>query len=200
MVTVARIPAGEIVKTADHRVVLTNVPWSQYEAMLAFRGENSVPRMAYLDGELELMSPSRSHESINARIGRLVEVFCLHENIEFETVGSWTLKRPEKLRGAEADESYVFGDLNKDRPDLAIEVIWTSGGLNKLDIYNALGVPEVWFWKNERIEVYELQGEEYAAVPSSRLLPGLDLELLLSCLNEASTSASIRKFRAALEA
>ena len=199
MVATAPIPPGEIVATADHRVILSGVPWSQYEAMLAFRGDRSVPRMTYADGELELMSPSQSHESVKGRIGRLVEAYCLHEGIEFEAVGSWTLKRPERLRGAEPDECYMFGDLGKDRPDLAIEVIWTSGGLDKLDIYNALDVPEVWIWRHEQINVYLLEGEAYAPAPRSSLLPDLDLEALLSCLDADSTSAAIRQFGAILD-
>lgn len=198
MVATGTLPPGEIVATADHRIIMRNVPWSHYEAMLAFRGEKSVPRMAYFDGELELMSPSRNHESIAGRIGRLVEAYCLHHGIEFETVGSWTLKSAPKKRGVEPDECYLIGTFEGDRPHLAIEVIWTSGGLDKLEIYRGLGVGEVWFWRDGRIEVFVLAGETYDARERSLVLPDLDLDQLTKHLDADTTSAAIRGFRAEL--
>jgi hypothetical protein len=39
-------------------------------------------------------------------------------------------------------------------PDVAIEVIWTRGGLDKLDVYRGLGVPEVWTWQEGRLRFY----------------------------------------------
>ena len=51
-------------------------------------------------------------------------------------------------RGVEPDECYVFGDApDPERPDLAIEVVWTRGGIDKREIYRALGVRELWFWR-----------------------------------------------------
>src|SRR3954463_14299693 len=146
----------------DKIVVLRGVSWSDYQRMLEVRGEKAVPRLAYLDGELEIMTPSRPHESIKSRIGRLVEVWCLEHGIEFSPYGSWTLESKPKEAGVEADECYVFGvEPEPARPDLAIEVVWTSGGIKKLEIYKRLGVAEVWFWKRGRITVHVLVGGEY---------------------------------------
>jgi Uma2 family endonuclease len=56
------------------------------------------------------------------------------------------------------DECYIVGpDQNKEVPDLALEVVWTSGGLDKLEIYRRLGVGEVWIWKDGRITVHALR-------------------------------------------
>src|SRR3954470_4461056 len=111
----------------DKIVRLRGLRWSDYQRMLEVGGDSAVPRLAYLDGELEIMTPSRPHESIKSRIGRLVEVWCLEQGIEFSPYGSWTLESKPKEAGAEADECYVFGEvLEPARPDLAIEVIWTS--------------------------------------------------------------------------
>ena len=82
MPSLPSIPAGEYVPTADQRVVMHNVHWSQYEAHLAMRGEKAVPRIAYLEGALELMSPSKEHERIKSYIGRLVEAYALERGIE----------------------------------------------------------------------------------------------------------------------
>ncbi len=128
----------------DHFVVLHGVSWSDYQRVLEIRGDHSSPRIAYLEGRLEIMSPSGSHERIKSLIGRLVEVWCLEHDVEFTTVGSWTLEDKTTDRGVEPDECYIFGPPRGAlRPDLAIEVIWTSGGLAKLEIYRKLGVAEV---------------------------------------------------------
>jgi Uma2 family endonuclease len=163
-----------------------------------------VPRITYLEGELELMSPGFNHESIASLIGRLVEVYCVDRDIEILPVGSWTIKKRRKKRAAEPDECYVFGvhegEPRSKRPDLAIEVIWTSGGIDKLDVYRKLNVPEVWIWDNGAIQIYRLRGEAYHAVAQSKLLPDLDVALLCSFLDRPTLNRAIRDFRAALAA
>ncbi len=188
---------GEYIPTADQRVVVYGVSWAQYEAHLAMRGERSVPRIAYLRGTLELMSPSRDHERITSWIGRLIEVYAEEHEIQLAPYRSWTLKHPEEA-GAEPDECYVFGeDEAKQQPDLVIEVVWTSGGIEKLEIYRALGIAEVWFWIDDRIEVHAFRDGRYERADRSRWLPGLDLVLLCSFLDRPFVDAK-REFRAAI--
>jgi Uma2 family endonuclease len=195
------IPAGEHVPTADQRVVTFAVPWAHYEVQLALRGEKSVPRMAYLDGVLELMTPSVYHERIKSTLGSLVEAYAIERDIEFSGYGQWTLKHAPKEAGVEPDECYIVGtDQRKDVPDLAIEVIWTSGGIDKLEIYRRLGVGEVWFWQDGRIDVNVLQRDQYERAAQSRLFPDLDLALLCSLLDLPTTSQAIRALRDALRA
>jgi Uma2 family endonuclease len=184
----------------DHYVHLYGVAWADYLRLLEIRGERSVPRLTYLEGTLEIMSPSRTHDQIKSYIGRLVEAWCLEKDLEFTPYGSWTLKSKQGKRGAEADECYVFGSepKRKTRPDLAIEVVWTAGGIDKLHVYRKLRVREVWFWKNGRIHVHVLRGIQYEAVPASEALPGIDLEQLVSFLDRPTASQAIRDYRAAL--
>lgn len=199
MVT-ASIPAGEYVPTADHRVVLHAAPWSHYETQLALRGEAAGPRIAYLDGELELMSPSKDHERNKSYIGRLVEAYALERGIDLSPYGSWTLKSAPRQSGAEPDECYIVGaDQSRERPDLVIEVVWTSGGLDKLEIYHRLGIGEVWFWKGERIEVHLLRDDQYQRVDRSALFPDLDVGLLCSFLDRPTALQAVRAFREALK-
>jgi Uma2 family endonuclease len=193
------VPPGEIVSTADSRVIMHGVPWSHYEVLLAIRGEKSVPRLAYLEGTLEIMTPSETHERLKSRIGQLIEVYLLHRDLEFEAVGSWTLKSAPEFRGAEPDECYKIGDLRGAVPHLAIEVNWTSGGIDKLAIYERLGVPEVWVWQDNRISVHVLVDGRYQRSVESRLLPGLDVEEVTALLDEPSASAAIKKLRGSLE-
>lgn len=198
MVAPARIPAGEYVPTADHRVVLTGATWEHYEMELAMRGEKSVPRLAYLEGALELMSPSRDHERITSYLGRLVETYAEEHDIELSAYRSWTLKN-ERSASGEPDECYIVGeDQSKDRPDLVIEVVWTSGGLDKLEIYRRLRIEEVWFWLDGKLEVYVLREGVYEKAARSRWLPGLDLDLMSSFLDRRSIHVAKRDFREAL--
>src|SRR4051812_27582888 len=95
----------------DHIVLLRDAAWSDYQRVLELRGERPVPRLAYLKGVLELMSPSREHESLKSLIGRLVEVWCLERGVVFSAHGSWTLEDKKTERGLEPDECYVFGEL-----------------------------------------------------------------------------------------
>jgi Uma2 family endonuclease len=183
----------------DHFVHLRGATWKDYERVLAIRGDHSAPRIAYLDGTLEIMSPSRSHESLKSDIGCLVEVWCLERGVEFSTYGSWTLQIKRLKLGIEPDECYIFGrGRDGDRPHLAIEVIWTSGGLDKLEAYAKLGVREVWHWRLGRISVHVLHGERYRRASGSKALAGIDLEQLASFLDRESTSAAMKEYRAAL--
>lgn len=197
--TAARTYAHREAPEDDH-IVLMDATWSDYQRFLELRGDRSVPRLAYLDGVVELMSPSRQHEVIKSVIGRLVETWCMARGVEFQTLGSWTLEKKEAARGVEPDECYVFsGEREPTRPDLAIEVIWTSGGLEKREIYRALGVRELWFWRRGAITVHVLRDGTYEEVAASEVLVGLDLAELVSFLDRPTTSAAIRDYRAKLE-
>jgi Uma2 family endonuclease len=186
----------------DHYVHLYGVTWADYLRLLEIRGERSAPRLTYVEGTLEIMSPSRTHDEIKSYIGRLVEAWCLERGVEFTPYGSWTLKNKQEERGAEADECYVFGPepKRKRRPDLAIEVIWSLGGIDKLEVYRKLRVREVWYWENGSIQVHVLRGTRYDAVAASEALPGIDLALLVSLLDRPTASQAIRDFLAALRA
>jgi Uma2 family endonuclease len=167
----------------DQRVYLRGVTWAQYEALDAMRGESALPRITYLRGVVELMSPGRSHERIKTTIGRLLEAWAFERGIRLYGYGSWTLKSEREDRAAEADECYVVAapgqdPESKEWPDLAIEVVWTSGGIDKLDVYRKLNVGEVWFWKRGKITVHVLQGTEYREVDQSLVLPDVDLALI----------------------
>jgi Uma2 family endonuclease len=153
--------------TFDQRVILHGITWDQYEAVLAMRGESSSVRIAYFRGELELMSPSRDHESIKTGIARLVEAYAEERGLRLDRSGSMTLRDRPKERGVEPDECYEI-DGPKAFPDFAIEVMWTGGGLDKLEIYRGFGVREVWIWRDGNIEVYGLGSEGFGESRKAR--------------------------------
>jgi Uma2 family endonuclease len=187
----------------DHLVYLRGVSWSEYEALLSMRGERSIPRITYLRGVVELMSPSRHHEDDKKKLARLLEAWAEANGLALEGYGSWTLKNSAEERGAEPDECYTLGRVPKDdddRPDLAIEVIWTSGGLDKLEVYRKLAVPEVWIYEHETLRFFVLHRDSYAESLRSALLPAADPELLARCMQEPTQMAALAALRAALRA
>ncbi|MFT7623346.1 MAG: Uma2 family endonuclease [Myxococcota bacterium] len=184
----------------DQLVVLRGATWADYQRMQEMRGDASSPRLAFLDGYLEIISPSEQHEALKSVIGCLIQAWCYHRDIDFTPVGAWTLEDKEQARGAEPDECYKFGRANEGgRPDLAIEVVWTSGRLDKLEIYRKLGVAEVWYWRRGQLTVHRNRDEVFEHVSASEALPGLDVQLLASFVDMRPVSAAVRAFRRALQ-
>jgi Uma2 family endonuclease len=182
-----RVREASLPRDVDQRVVLHDVSWQDFELLLAMRGDRAGVRVTYLEGELELMSPSQSHESIKTTIARILEAYVLERGIDIGGYGSWTLKNVAKERALEPDECYIVGSAPKTQPDLAIEVIWTSGGLDKLEVYRGLGVQEVWVWRANQIQVYELRSEQYQRIEQSTLFPDFDLDTVARCISEAES-------------
>ena len=142
------------------------------------------------------MSPSRDREMIKSRLRQLVEAYATHQGINLWPVGAWTVRKAPVLRGVEPDECYTLGDPRaKSVPDLAIEVVWTTGGIDKLEIYRGLGVGEVWFWRDGQIDAYVLCEGQYQLATASELLPGLDLALVgrLATASPRDALAELRK-------
>jgi Uma2 family endonuclease len=187
---------GEANPAADQRVIIHGITWWQYEAFLAARGDRSGLRIYYLEGALELVSPSNNHERIKKQIARLVEAYADELGVDLTGVGSWTLKNPLAERGAEPDECYVLGVEIGTRPDIAIEVNWTRGGLDKLEIYRKLDVREVWVWEDYEIRVFSLRGEQYEQIPKSELMPDVDMALLAKLGVQPNQPQAVRELRA----
>lgn len=180
MILVEELPIWLQADDPELRQIISGVSWEQYEAFLDDLGDSLRYRVTYLDGILELVSPNRRHETNKTIIGSLIEDYLKEKRIRYFPLGSTTFRKQEKTGGAEPDESYCIG-IDKEFPDIAIEVVETSGGINKLEVYRRLGVREVWFFKNNRFEIYELQGETYEQIAQSQVLP-LDLTILADCV------------------
>jgi Uma2 family endonuclease len=193
------MPSGEFATHGDQRIVIHGVSWAGFETFLELKGNAPLPRVAYIAGELELMSPSKHHERIKSLIGTLVVAYADEMGLVAGRYGSWTLKSAPREAGVEPDECFIVGaDQDKDIPDLAIEVVWTRGGLGKLEIYRRLGVGEVWQWKGGRIQVHLLRRGRYVLAARSRLFPELDLHRFAALLDLPSDTEAIRALRSAL--
>ena len=197
------IPEADLEKiissaVAEPRIPLHSVTWEQYETLIATVGERPRLRMTYLEGTLEIMTISPEHEMLKKMIARLLEVYALEKDIDLYSCGSATFKSQAAARGLEPDESYCVG-TRKEIPDLAIEVMITSGGINKLDVYKGLKVSEVWFWEAGNFSLYRLQESTniYQPISRSELLP-LDLALLASYIKPAEEPSAVKEFRNAI--
>jgi Uma2 family endonuclease len=176
----------------DSQLTLPVVTWSQFESIeSSFSGIGGV-KFAYFDGILEIMAPSPDHEDYKSTIGLLLEVYMRKAGIRFYTRGSATLGSKALSTRKEPDESYNFG-AKKPIPDLVIEVIITSGGIDLLQLYQRLGVPEVWLWQDGMLKVYHLDGS-YQAVAQSYFLPDLDLAILAKYINHYDQYDAVTEF------
>jgi Uma2 family endonuclease len=175
-------------KNTDRQLVYSGIDWQQFKLIQSGFAEASGIRLAYFNGTIEILMPGRTHELFKSIIGMLIELFCLEMAIEFEPTGSMTQEREGEL-SLEADESYCFG-TSKSIPDLAIEVVLTSGGLDKLQRYQILGVAEVWFWQDGVFNLYHLRDGNYDLITRSEIpeLTSLDIDLLTRCVLMAETS------------
>ena len=194
----------------ETRMVLEGVEWETFVA-LSDQRRGSVPRMSYDNGVLEMMSPKREHENIGCLIGRMIETYSEVKNIEIISVASVTVKRSDLSKAFEADESYYV--RNADRllpkkeldfsidpaPDLVVEVEMTSSAINKMQLFAAMGVLEVWRHDGHRLQMAELVDGVYQPMPSSLQLPGLtaaQVDEVLSQRNTTGETKLIQDFRA----
>ena len=161
--------------TSHHQVVLQTVSWPTYQALIHDLESEPGKRLTYDQGTLEIMVPLPPHEAYKRLLGRLVEVTTEETATEIRSLGSTTWSRADLQKGLEADECYYIQNeqaiRGKDRidltvdppPDLAIEVDNTSSSINRMAIYAALGVPEVWRFDGETLTICRLINGQYVA-------------------------------------
>jgi len=191
-----------VVEEAERRFVLHGVPWWTYVALRDALDDQSGLKMTYLQGTLELMRPSMLHEDAKTNIGGVLEVWAMERDLDLRGFGGATFRREAKERGLEPDECYKLGKLEDGEvPDVAIEVIVSSGLIDKMAVYAGLGVAEVWEWRptTRTITVHRLVGGGYERRDRSELLPALDLALLSSFVVPGENQTRLAKaYQAAL--
>lgn len=159
---------------------LSDMSWSDYEQLTA--QEYLGYRVSYFNGVITIVSPSRNHETISEVISGLIKAYCRKYNLLYFPMGSTTLKNPP-LAGKEPDTSYSF-ETKKIIPDLAVEVIYSSGNIDdSLEKYKYLNVEEVWFWQEEKIKFYQLVNGAYSEINNSKFLSKLTSKFLVKFVN-----------------
>jgi len=179
--------------TEDQRVILPSVSWQQYEGLLSTLGDYPGLRLLYLQGNLEIFMPSPEHEMLKKVIARLLERYAEEVDIPLHGYGSTTFRLEAKARGLEPDECYCVQEL-KDLPDFAIEVNLTSGGVDKLAIYQGLGVPEVLIWQDKQLQLYDLRNGNVQIVTHSQFFPNLDVQWLADYIRPQDQPQAVKDF------
>ncbi len=183
----------------DQLVVMHGVDWRTYGALRELIDSPGI-RMTYLKGALEIMSPSRRHEHEKTAIARMIELYALERDVPLQGWGSTTFKREARERGLEPDECYCLGHDLAEAPDIALEVVVTSGGIDRLAVYRGLGVQEVWIFRDGHFRLHALDGDGYRAIDRSELLPGLDFGAMAELVAIPDQHAAVKAFRDRLRA
>ena len=192
-------------------VLLSNVSWDTYN-LIRNETDDGGARLTYDHGMLEIEVPSRHHEQLKRFVGELVETSLRADGRDYEPSGGATWRQADALRGLEADECYhiqhvaaVKGKRELDLdvnppPDLAIEIDVSSHHLNKMEIYKALGIPELWritadgaCEMRRRLDA----SPEYAVIDRSEAVPLLTAQLVSQYVRlreQFGHSETIRRF------
>ena len=196
---------------AEQRTLLENISSRSFETLLRETGENRSSRFAYDGYWLEIMTPLYEHESYKIQFINFILVLAEQLDMEIKNCGSMTLKREDVARGIEPDNCYYIQNesavrgkreidlVNDPPPDLAIEIDITSSSLDKLQIYAALRVPEVWRYNRRVLRFYQLREEEYIECDRSIAFPLLLVTEMSKFIEQSKTTGEIallRSFRA----
>jgi Uma2 family endonuclease len=181
-----------------NRILLSCIDWQTYSRILKALDERPGLRLTYDRGELEIMSPSMEHDEGGRFLGDLVVLLTRELGLPIKRGGSVTLRRRLRRRGLEPDECFWIAnahrmagrrrlDLRTDPPpDLAIETDVSRSSLNRLGIYAALGVPEVWRLEADSLTFYVLRPDGgYETVVTSRSFPLVTPADLLGLVQQA---------------
>ncbi|MCY7375498.1 MAG: Uma2 family endonuclease [Pyrinomonadaceae bacterium] len=192
----------------NQKLILQGVGWDFYERVLKEFTHSNALHFAYDDGFLEIEVPLFEHERPTEILRDLITTICIDKEISYINAGSTTFRQRAKSKGCEPDTAFYIQnerrirglkhlDLNRDpSPDLVIEVDITSPSLNKMPIYAALGVSEVWLYKGEKVIFLKLYGGVYQETANSPALPFLDSRTAQSFLEKGFTESSLEWNRA----
>ncbi|MEH1895908.1 MAG: Uma2 family endonuclease [Nostoc sp.] len=199
----------QIIVKPGQQMLLQDISWQQLENILDEMGERRAARISYSNGWLEIMVPLPEHEKDKELIGDLVKVLLEILQIDFEPFGSTTLKNERMRQAVEPDTSFYIQNqaaiIGKNRidltidppPDLAIEIDITSR--TRFENYELLGVPELWRYTQQSLEISLLKEGKYITSESSPNFPGIPIvelvnEYVQQCLT-IGRSQAMRNFR-----
>jgi Uma2 family endonuclease len=200
--------SSEKIQLPPGSVVRLPATWQEYQSLCDQRGDGSIPRLKYRDGEVLLMSPFPVHGRDAHLIADIVKALLDHDGREYDAFTPITMTLPEES-GIEPDYCFYIDNWqavsgkkridwqNDPPPDLVIEIDVTS--YSDVQDYLPYRVPEVWLYKNQQTLIYQLQGTEYQLQTHSRYFPDFDLQSAIArCVQiayERNTSAAIRDLR-----
>jgi Uma2 family endonuclease len=161
---------------AEDRFLLTGIGWGFYRAFCD-ELEGRRIRLSYDRGNLEIMMTKAPHEFYKKLLARFIEAVALEWEIPIRSGGSMTIQRKDLERGFEPDECWWIANEHIVRgrrefnfrrdppPDLAIEVEITSSLVDRIGIYAAMKVPEIWRFDGQtlRFQILKSTGKYHTA-------------------------------------
>jgi hypothetical protein len=182
------IPVPNISLSPGSQISISGVTWKDFEGILLDLGEKRNSRIAYYQGQLEIMSPLAIHERPHRIIAYIITTILESQGRNWEDFGSTTLKR-SGVAGIEPDTCFYIENaplvrncinLNLDDyppPDLAIE--WDVTPKTMIEAYRTIGVPEVWIYSDHKLTIHVFSGEEsksgYQLTINSPTFPNLPI-------------------------
>ncbi len=175
------------------KVLLHGISWPSYQRIGSALQDQNV-YLTYDRGELEIMVISSEHERFKGLFGLLVFTLARFFRQKVGVFGSFTHQRQDLLRGLEPDQCFYLSNLDKVKgkkridlrrlppPDLAIEVEITRSALDRLSIYAALGIKEVWRFDGQTLQVNVLKPKGYEPSSHSSAFPEVAMEGLVKFL------------------
>lgn len=181
------------------QVVLQNVTWHTYQALLADLGEQRAARLTYDQGTLEIKMPSKLHEIINRLLERIVNVLTEELGMQVIALGSTTVDREDLQQGVEPDSCFYIqkaAQVDMTDPhlpgnvplDLVIEVDITSASSHRLEVYKRLHVAEIWRYTKQGVQMLQLQRGEYIPCEWSTTFPMLSASVLWQFVEQGRVS------------
>ncbi|MFM5999438.1 MAG: Uma2 family endonuclease [Dolichospermum sp.] len=192
----------------ETRVLLENITWQTFKTMLAEMGSERANKISYRQGNIEVMTPLKPHESSNRLIEVFVGVLCEELGLEVNRVGSLTLTRDDLEYGAEPDSSYYIQnellvrekeniDLAFDPPpDLVLEVEYSRPKIDKFKLYAAMGIPEFWCYNGTTLRVYILANGQYSETQTSPTFAVIPIKEIPRFIEESKKIGQIAVTRA----
>ncbi len=180
-------------------VVLHNVTWQTYQALLSDMGEHRSARLAFDHGTLEIKMPSKLHELINRLLERIITTLTEELGMSVLSLGSTTFDSEEVEQGVEPDSCFYIQSADRVNPednappqdfppDLVVEVDITSSSRSRLNIYKTMGVPEIWRYSRQGLAILQLHEGQYVEREYSSTFALLSSEILKDFLERGRQS------------
>ena len=199
-------PLSQIVLSPGSAMTVSGLSWQHYQLFLAELGDDRATRLAYSGGSLEIRMPSKLHEIVNRLLSKIIFALAEELGLEIVDLGSTTWNREDLDKGIEPDSCFFIQNaglvqgLNPEippslPPDLAVEVDIASASDQKLAIYQALGVPELWLYRSGQVKILDLRGEQIRESGSSLAFCTISVEQLQAWveLRETGTDLTVVK-------
>jgi Uma2 family endonuclease len=209
MTTAIFTPIDRIEITPGSAICISGIDRTEYLNICQQLGEDRATRIAYDRRILEIRMPGQLHESINRLLAAIVMTLAEAFGYEFNNLGSMTIDRPKLEKAIEPDSCFYIQNArdgqgmetiiaNSDLPpDLAIEVDIANRSDNKLNIYRAIGVPEIWLYQSGgTLKIKQLANDNYIDVLHSLAFPALTTAKLIEWIELRRTSTDLTVIRA----